>query len=352
MKPIIPALMVLVASLTADLCRGDTFGTGSNTFVIYFTTIGNPGNPPDTTGKPSPTGSVQYTYRIGTYEISEQMIDKANALGGLGITKQTFGPDKPATAITWFEAAKFVNWLDTSSGFMPAYRFDASGDFQLWQPADPGYDSANQFRNRFAKYVLPSVDEWYKAAYYDPVAGNYYDYPTGSDFAPLPVSSGSDPGTAVYLQGHGPADIYQAGGASPYDTVAQGGNVSEWNETVIAAAAQSSPNLSARGFRGGDFFNGASAMLSSHGSDTAPANEFGNVGFRVASVSVVSVPEPSTASSFLVGAFGTLCLTTRSLLRRDRCVPLRKSRREDALEIDFEVSRQLPRSPGFDQRQI
>jgi len=52
---------------------------------------------------------VPYSYRIGKYEISEQMIDKANALGGLGITKDSRGPDKPATNVTWFEAAKFVN---------------------------------------------------------------------------------------------------------------------------------------------------------------------------------------------------------------------------------------------------
>ena len=53
-----------------------------------------------------------YTYRIGKFEISEQMIDKANALGGLGITKDTRGPDFPATSVTWYEAARFVNWLN------------------------------------------------------------------------------------------------------------------------------------------------------------------------------------------------------------------------------------------------
>ena len=54
-------------------------------------TIGNPGNPPD--ANPNPAGRVPYSYRIGKYEISEQMIDKANAAGGLGVTKDTRGPD-------------------------------------------------------------------------------------------------------------------------------------------------------------------------------------------------------------------------------------------------------------------
>ncbi len=55
----------------------DTFGSGANSFSIDFVTIGNPGNPPD--ANPNPAGAVDYEYRIGKYEISEQMIDKANA---------------------------------------------------------------------------------------------------------------------------------------------------------------------------------------------------------------------------------------------------------------------------------
>ncbi len=141
-------------------------------------------------------------------------------------------PNKPATSITWFEAAKFVNWLNTSSGFSPAYKFDAAGNFQLWQPSDPGYVPGSMFRNSLAKYVLPSVDEWYKAAYYDPVAGIYYQYPTGSNTPPTPVVSGTASGTAVYRL-LTPADIIEAGGLSPYGTMAQGGNVYEWNETVL-----------------------------------------------------------------------------------------------------------------------
>lgn len=55
--------------------------------------------------------------------------------------------------------------------------------------SDPGYDASNQYRNSLAKYVLPSFNEWYKAAYYDPnkPAGGYWIYPTGSDTAPTLV---------------------------------------------------------------------------------------------------------------------------------------------------------------------
>src|SRR3954454_14750793 len=112
--------MIRILSLTSLLflaisnhTLADTFGSGANTFDIEFVSIGNPGNAADTTGNPNPAGSVPYTYRMGKFEISEQMIDKANSLGGLGITKDTRGIDKPATSVSWFEAARFVNWLNT-----------------------------------------------------------------------------------------------------------------------------------------------------------------------------------------------------------------------------------------------
>jgi hypothetical protein len=37
-----------------------------------------------------------------------------------------------------------------------------------------------------ATWVIPSEDEWYKAAYHynDGVTGNYFDYPTSSDTVP------------------------------------------------------------------------------------------------------------------------------------------------------------------------
>jgi formylglycine-generating enzyme len=93
------AFAVLLVAVLSQRTLGDTFGGGANAFDIEFVTISNPGNPADTTGDPNAAGSVPYSYRMGKFEISEQLIDKANALGGLGITKDTRGPDKPATSV-------------------------------------------------------------------------------------------------------------------------------------------------------------------------------------------------------------------------------------------------------------
>jgi len=68
-----------ILALGINEARADTFGTGGNSFTVDFTTIGNPANAADTTGAPNPAGSVSYTYRIGTYKVSPDMIEKANA---------------------------------------------------------------------------------------------------------------------------------------------------------------------------------------------------------------------------------------------------------------------------------
>jgi formylglycine-generating enzyme required for sulfatase activity len=265
------------------------FGSGANEFEIEFVRIGSPGNPPD--ANPNPAGAVPYKYRIGKYEISEQMIDKANALAALGITKDTRGPDKPATSVSWFEAARFVNWLNTSKGFTPAYKF-VGGSFQLWEPGDPGYNSANLYRNRRARYFLPSIHEWHKAAYYDPVAGVYYDYPTGSDSVPDGIDFVGDTiFDAVFNDGGnnlGPNDITNVGVLSPYGTAGQGGNIREWLETAFDRMN----NLidEHRRIHGGSWGDIHTLMNASNGLTGFTPEFSGNfVGFRVA-----AIPEPST----------------------------------------------------------
>ncbi|HJQ82268.1 MAG TPA: hypothetical protein VJ828_20060 [Lacipirellulaceae bacterium] len=64
-----------LAHASLPIARADVFGSGASSFEVEFATIGNPANPPDTTGSPNPAGSVPYAYRIGKYEVSEQMIE-------------------------------------------------------------------------------------------------------------------------------------------------------------------------------------------------------------------------------------------------------------------------------------
>ncbi|MCH7225825.1 SUMF1/EgtB/PvdO family nonheme iron enzyme [Haloferula sp. A504] len=299
--PLVPFLAVPVLA--------DTFGSGANEFTIDFVDIGDAGNADDNTGY----GGVDYAYRMSTYEISGAMIDSYNVLsGGPAITRYApFSADQPATSVSWNEAARFVNWLNTSSGYSAAYKFETGGgndNIALWTGADAGYDASNPFRNSNAYYFLPSEDEWYKAAYYDPSAnggsGGYWDYATGSDTAPTTTSGGTTAGTAVYRDGvnpnpPGPADITNAGGLSPYGTMAQNGNVWEWGESGFTA-----PNDSAgesRVFRGGGWNSGSFGLASSDRFGDSPTSGSSAIGFRVA-----AVPEPSGAILTVVGMMGLL----------------------------------------------
>jgi formylglycine-generating enzyme len=303
-------LTALLCISSADRAVGAMFGSGANTFDIEFVDIGNPANAADATGNPNPAGSVANAFRMGKFEVSEQMIDKANTLGGLGITKDTRGADKPATSVTWNEAARFVNWLNTSTGGTPAYKFAvqpgdagyaANTNILLWAPGDAGYDPNNLYRNSLAQYFLPNAHEWYKAAYYDPASGVYYDYPTGSDTAPTGVNDGTAAGTAVYNRpfGQGPADIMVAGGLSPYGTMGQGGNVFEWEETDFDLV--NGPSTNARGQRGGFWSSGALNLSSPNRVSFVPTNQGNFIGFRVA-----TVPEPGTAMLLTIASLGLL----------------------------------------------
>jgi formylglycine-generating enzyme len=305
---IIALILSLSALGVASIFRADTFGSGVNQFEIDFVRIGSPGNPPD--ANPNPAGAVPYEYRIGKYEVSEQMIAKANAEGGLGITMDSRGPDFPATSITWFEAAQFVNWMNTSSGNDPAYKFDNAANFQLWALGDPGFNPANPFRSSLAHYFLPSINEWHKAAYYDPAAGHYRDYPTGSDAIPDGVDFVGDPTFDLLFDdgadNPGPSFFSNVGVLSLFGTAGQGGNVIEWEETAFDLS-NDNPSDS-RGFRGGSWTSPSGLLSAPNRNGLSPSFEGEIFGLRVASI----VPEPST----IVSVCTILCLMTASRARQ------------------------------------
>ena len=317
-KQIILPLLILSSQIASAQLVTENFGSGANAFSMDFVTIGNPGNAADTTGAPNPVGAVAYTYQIGKYEVSREMIEKATSAGGLGITLEDMtsyggnGANRPATGVTWNEAARFVNWLNTSKGYQAAYNFTTSGandNITLWGAGD--YSGSNQYRHKDAYYFLPTLDEWYKAAYGKADGTGWYNFPNGSNSAPTAVASGTAANTAVYGQSAsaGPADITNAGSLSPYGTMGQGGNVWEWNETAYDGSNNSASEKRER--RGGSwYFVDSISLDASNRGNGDPANGNVYIGFRVA-----SVPEPGSASLVILGLAAVLARRRRSARR-------------------------------------
>ena len=297
------------------ITTADSFGTGANTFTIDFVSIGNAGNDSDAVlvaENPGTItrgyGAVPYQYRIGRYEISQNNIDQATASGLVNVTAGADAGNRPAGNISWYEAAAFVNWMNTSTGKQAAYDLTFSGgswSMNLWSSAQAWTaGGTNRFRHKDAFYFLPSEDEWYKAAYFNPAGANYFLYPTGSDAIPTSVAGGTNASTAVYgAAAEGPAEVTSTGGLSPYGTMGQGGNMWEWNESS-ADGVNGGTTLN-RTIRGGGI-GIEQALRSSFRTWDAP--QFGDPtrGFRVA-----SVPEPSTYALLLMTGAGALWLARR-----------------------------------------
>ena len=298
MRKLLYSAVVLTSLTTISSAQTltETFGSGANAFTMDFVTIGNPNNSPTTLWS-NPVGSVMYSYNLCKYEISRDQVYKANNAGTLGISLFDMGTiglvegngwNRPATGITWYEAAKFVNYLNISQGKQVAYSFDGSGRFQIWGAGQ--YIGSNQYRHKDAYYFLPSLDEWYKGAY-GSSDGTWYTYPNGSNTEPTKVIEGTT--GAVYGGDSGPADINNAGGLSPFGTIAQGGNVIEWTESAADSINNEAQEL--RVYRGGGW-NDMSVSLNALGSlSIEPEYDF-NFGFRVA-----SIPEPSSLSLLALG---------------------------------------------------
>jgi formylglycine-generating enzyme required for sulfatase activity len=196
--------------------------------------------------------------------------------------------------VSFWDAARFANWLHNGQ---PT---GAQGPGTTEGGAYHNVGNQTLFgRNAGAKFFIPTENEWYKSAYHDHSAGlgaSYFDYPTGSNA--VPINTLPDPGNHanffdVYGTGTGNYTIgppyyrtnigHFANSASPYGTLDQGGNVWEWNETILFS--------SSRGLRGGSLYLASDSLHASYRGSTIPTNEASDYGFRVASA---SVPEPAT----------------------------------------------------------
>jgi sulfatase modifying factor 1 len=189
---------------------------------IEFCTVRSAGNA-GWTGTPNDylagRGKVDYDYRIGRTEITTaQWMEFVNTFGpqdeqyrldgaiqsgftfdvgytgpGYRVVLNPFLPNaaqQPVVGITWYNAARYCNWLHNGKSSSLLSLDDGAYDTRTWG-RNPDNTLRDQPHKADAKYWIPTMDEWMKATYFDPVKEGesrpgWWMYPNQSDVTLLP----------------------------------------------------------------------------------------------------------------------------------------------------------------------
>jgi formylglycine-generating enzyme required for sulfatase activity len=261
-------IALLLVAVSASISVGDIITHGATSVDIGFVSIGNAGNAADTSGY----GAVSYGYQIGQYEVTASQWTTVASAAGISQTGSGSG-SQPIGTVSWTDAAKFCNWLTSGDKNSGVYQFDISGTFT-------GLDRSAASSLYGTIYVLPTEDEWYKAAYY--TGSGYSLYANGTGTPPVAGIDAAYDNSTTEPWSVGSGTIEQNG---TYDMM---GNIDEMLEGAFDGALDV-PNEQ-RVWRGGSFgssdYKLASSFRQDINSETYTADY---IGFRVA-----VIPEPAT----------------------------------------------------------
>jgi formylglycine-generating enzyme required for sulfatase activity len=326
--------MYKVLSILSILFLLLTTSVAAQSIAIDMVPVGNLYNAPDATDY----GEVDYSYQIGKCEITAGQYTAF--LNSVARTSDTYGlyntsmwtgaagckiqqtysngtfaysvaanyANRPVSYVSWGDAARFCNWLSNGQLNTGAEDLTTTEDGSYYLNGATSSSALMAVtRKDGASYVIPSENEWYKAAYYDPNKngignGGYWLFPTKSNAAPnhvypsLGTNSANwydyyDPHNNGYTL-NGPPYTTEVGSfsnsKSAYGTLDQGGNVEEWNEAVVSVYPAAPP--SSRGLRGGSYNSGAGSLMPADRNIQGEVTlETPDIGYRLA-----YAPEPGS----------------------------------------------------------
>ncbi|MGH7131886.1 MAG: SUMF1/EgtB/PvdO family nonheme iron enzyme [Phycisphaerales bacterium] len=293
-------------------------GANSSLGQIYIRTvpIDHAGNAADTTGY----GAVAYDYNIGATEVTNgQYCAFLNAVahtdtnglynaamgGSLGGITRSGSPgsyvyttisgraNHPVHSVSFWNATRFANWLH--NGQPTGAQGNSTTEDGAYTITPAGISQNTITRNAGWLWAVPSEDEWYKAAYHQPVtqsgpAGGYWLYPTSSNTATT--------ARANYNSSHPDTTNVRSYLANFWFVHDMAGNVWEWNETIISTA--SGPVR--RGLRGGSRLSAEEDLRSDARGSLAPLSDGVAWGFRIVRSGVVQDPCSAADVASLGGA--------------------------------------------------
>lgn len=339
----------LVAVMTCVLAASlPVFAQPVPDYDFQWATIGDAGNPGydgqvRTDGFPGGRGSVGYTYRMSRLEVttgqwleyintfttqSDGMaffLDEPNRWGAQSDLSYP-GPGRryaldpshpnpamsPVAGLSWRDAARFCNWLHGGKSSDPASLITGAYDTTTWGPGPtPGTYTDAERHLPGARFWIPTLDEYLKAAYFDPNkngAGQagWWLYNNRSDTQP---AIGGAPGVGESSVGTGdwriPLGSYST--TSAYGLLDLSGGASEWLEDQRPLTAGFPYN---ERFWDGSWVDeplqaGQTRDLATRIGASDPVSGLVSIGLRIASV-------PSPPSAWLFAGAMLVCKRRRS----------------------------------------
>lgn len=334
MKNVVSSIVLTMLVIGA---HAESITHGGTTVNIDFVNIGYAGNDAQNAANRAHGesggdgyGAVAYDYRIGQTEVTIDQFTVVRAAdnrigdgdegywnSGDGISTPQVGSGAPASYVSWNEAAKFCNWLTTGDAYTGAYQFDGSGAF-----ISINRDAAITAFG--IAYMMPTLDEWYKAAYFKPDGSGYSLYANGSDDV-ADLTHGTANGWNYDYVNPSPNFMWETGfgGEEQNGTYDVMGNAWEWIENEFPGPIGTARELKGGRYDYSEYGLRSSLQYGGGGNNLiSPSDEYASYGFRVA-----AIPEPSTVSLLGLGAVAGVLLRRRRVTHI-KSPPLRVTCRE------------------------